>query len=832
VGSNCNQWNGQKAFFFRDPVATQLSLPGTLFVDLRLPNGADTGSLELFLDGSPVTLDSPTVVPNGISGTVTVPAVEGVRTLSAQLDRPVDPTLPKHTAQVAIEIVDLQNVNECEILNNAECLLPYPSSRFLVDNPGSAPFNDLLISIPQVGMPVLGGPLLVPDPLNELDGFSPTVQILMHFPQGVDVAASDASRLLDPDCCGQLNQTPYQDVRTHDDRSLDADSPTVLMDAVTGQRILHWVEMDARPDAPAEIPERQAMFLRPAASLVPGRRYIVAVRDLVDPVAAPVLPEAAFEALRDDQPSTIPALESRRADMEAIFQTLETNGVSRNDLILAFDFVVQSQHQLTHQMLTMRDEVLTDIDANPGTWQASHIDLASHAAYNAANLNDCAVPGTQIWRKVKMTIDAPNYLAGPLSDNHIPFLNVDANNVPIQNTTPGEETVAANVDFMIPCSVFNGAVTVRPLLLGHGLFGNGAGMVDGVAGGLLDQFADDGFPYIAGATDFRGLSSFDFVWVGAGIIGLLPGQHQLNNFPSLAARLKQGMLHTLILAHLMNSTILNDFAEFQTDPGMGSSTGVFPGASEQQFYVGISLGGIMGTWLAALTSDIERFNVDVPGINFSMLLQRSTQFSTFEGQLNTVGLNDPMDTALGLGLLHEQWVSSEPASAVRHVTGLVDAPLDDYTGSPGIAKRMLMTVAWTDHQVSNQVSEIAARSMALPHLQGSLQQGLVGLTDTPEGAGGLDSALVIYDTGSFDVFDPAFDGVTPALSNTIVSPDKCDPHGFRFTIPASIDQLLEFLTPTGTIKNFCSDDGVCNASSNDERPGGVAEIDLCDPLAP
>ena len=101
VGGNCNQWNGQKAFFFRDPVPTLLSLPGILSVDLRLPNGADTGSLELFLDGSPVTLDSPTILPDGISGTVTVPAVEGVRTLSAQLDRPANPTGPKHTDAVA-----------------------------------------------------------------------------------------------------------------------------------------------------------------------------------------------------------------------------------------------------------------------------------------------------------------------------------------------------------------------------------------------------------------------------------------------------------------------------------------------------------------------------------------------------------------------------------------------------------------------------------------------------------------------------------------------------------------------------------------------------------
>ena len=58
------------------------------------------------------------------------------------------------------------------------------------------------------------------DALNELDGFSPMVQILMHIPSGVDLEASDASRLLDPECCGQPPGPPWIDTRTHTDRSL------------------------------------------------------------------------------------------------------------------------------------------------------------------------------------------------------------------------------------------------------------------------------------------------------------------------------------------------------------------------------------------------------------------------------------------------------------------------------------------------------------------------------------------------------------------------------------------------------------------------------------
>lgn len=824
LGAQCDR---TAPFKFRSPILGELSLPGPVAVDIRVPSGADVGTLQLTLNGSPITLASQVILPDGVSGTVTPPG-NGIYQLSAEIDDPASGTGGTLTADTALEIVTLLNPNDCELLNNEECLLPWPSSRFLTPTAGGGPGNAVQVSIPQVAMPVLTGDPLLPDPLNELDGFSPTVQILMHFPAGVDVAASGASRLLAPGCCGQLNQTPYQDVRTHDTSSLDPDSPSVLIDADTGERILHWLEVDART---ANL-QRQVLFMRPAVSLVPGHRYIVAMRHLVDPLGGAVQPEPVFRALRNAKPSTIPALEARRPGMNEIFSTLESNGIPRSSLVLAFDFVVQSEHQLTHQILTMRDETLNAIDANPTAF-LPQIDFASHAAFNndPANNGDCAVSGTQIWRRLKATISVPLYLTDQVDPAAFGVLNTDASGNPVRNPTIPDTFVDA--DFLIPCSVFNPAVTVRPILLGHGLFGTGESMVDGVAGGLLDLFADDEFPYIAAATDWRGLSNPDYTWVGCGIVGgcLLPGPHQLNNFPAFTGRLKQGMLNTLVLAHLMKIGLFNELDEFQTTAGQ-PSTGVLPGSSEEQFYVGISLGGIMGTWLAALTPDIQRFNVDVPAMNFSLLLHRATPFSDFEDFLWNVGLRDPMDTALGYGLLHEQWVSSEPASAVRHVTGLVDTPLDDPSGAPLPGKNMLVTVAWVDHQVSNQASEILARTLGVPQLVGSLQQGIPGIPDVADGPSGLDSALVTWDTGSFDVFDPAYDGVTPALSNTIVDPDRCDPHNFRFAIPASLTQLLDFLAPGGKIFNTCTDDGVCNASDNNERPDGVAEAALCDPLSP
>ena len=169
---------------------------------------------------------------------------------------------------------------DCEILNGVECLLPYPSNRFTVADPSTD--TGLRLAIPQKGMPTVAGPAVSPAPLNELDGFSPAVQILMHFPEGVDLTLSDTARLLAPGCCGQPAGPPWIDTRTYTDRSLDSDSPTVLMDAQTGEHLLHWMELDAH----ATNPGRQSLILR-AANAEAWQSLIFAVRGLRTPANPP-----------------------------------------------------------------------------------------------------------------------------------------------------------------------------------------------------------------------------------------------------------------------------------------------------------------------------------------------------------------------------------------------------------------------------------------------------------------------------------------------------------------------------------------------------------------
>ncbi|NQZ98143.1 MAG: hypothetical protein HRU01_16650 [Myxococcales bacterium] len=802
---------GSRALQFRAPLFRLVAEPGDLDFELRVSALADPDTLSITLDGTPVDPAELTWVGRRrLVGSLSV-SEPGFHFLRASVSIRFFFFAYELEAWSGFEIAEFENPDECEILNQAQCLLPFPSQRFLEDV-GSESDTGYRMAIPAAGMPVLNGDPWLPDPLNDFDGFSPTAQLVMHFDGAVDLEASGAAVLLAPRCCGQIDATPYEDVRTLSPRSLERDSPTVLIDAETGQRILHFVEMDARASDDA----RRVLFLRPGVALEPGRRYIAAVRNLKDANGARIPAEPAFRALRDRLPTTVPAIDERRDEFEDIFGRLTRARVYRWELQLAFQFTVRSQDQLTHDMLALRDAGLEQLEGNPLSVVFRPADIAFNA--NPANNNpNCQTDGDWLWKRVRGSFRAPFYMAP-----FLPFLagyaglqtlSWDADRLPVQTGTH-----LVPFDVVIPCSVLDPSKTTRPLLVGHGLFQTGHEIMDAISD-VAEQSAAQGtgsIDYIGAATDWRGLSGKDLGFLALVVIGV--GDHRLNNFPSFVDRLKQGMLDTLLLARVLKTARFNEVEAFQVVPG-DPSTGVFPGPSEEELYYGVSLGGIMGLFLGALTPDITNMNIDVGAMNFSLLIQRSTQFIPFETLLNIVGVDDSLDLALGLGLLHEQWVTSEPAAYIRHITGTVADPL------PGASpKNVLMTVAWLDKQVSNQASEIAARSLGIPNVEGSLVRDLIGIEDVAEGA---TSGLVVYDAGSFDVFDPAYDAVIPRLANLVPS-TVCDPHARRVTIPASIEQMLAFLQPGGRIWNACDDDGVCDASEAFERPGGVEAV--CDPL--
>ncbi len=767
------------------PLEGQLSLVGPVALELRLPPGTKSDSVQLRVDGAAVPADAFGQTGRTLSG-----RLEGLGAGRHTLDVSVSDRHGSESLSSWFELVELENPDQCEVLNNASCLLPFPSSRFLERAHTRTGYRvafgpDVLPFYNRLEVPLLIPPVTLEtrraDGTHFLqnDGFSPTVQVLMNFPQGVDPDLSDAARL-DPT------------TRSYGTRSLEASSPTLLIDWRGGRRVNHWIENDAR----VRNPSRRVTFLRPGEALLPGHRYVVAVRNLVDGSGAAVEAEPVFAAIRDGRPSDIPAVEETRRRLEPLLRRLAAQGVAREELILVFDFVVSSDFSLTHEMLSMRDQAFD--------WLAEQVEagVQTFTVDEVRPVNDsCDPAGKPVWRELHGTFQAPLFLTGdPFDAAQTPgFLQRDEGGQPVWHTL-----TAAPYGIAIPCAALR---EPKPaLLLGHGLFGNGPDVVTQLtqAEGLA------GFEFVAGGTNWSGLSSPD---VGPSLLDsfIVRVIADVDQFEALPDRLRQGQLHALLLARMLKQGI------FHMDPDFSDGRVVID-VEAPAYYFGASLGGIMGTMFAALTPDVEKLNVDVPAINFSLLLQRATPFIEFQLLVNFVNGN-LTEQVIGFGLNHELWVRGEPAGYANHVTGNVLRPL------PGsIAKKMLVTVALFDQQVSNLGSQLLGSTLRLPVLEGSVLRGLAGMTDS---TGPQDSAYVVYDTGSFDVSNPLHEPYIPPLVNQPPAANRCDPHPRRGTIPASVSQLLGFLTPDGEIENFCAD-GVCDASEPSEVPNDALEP--CDPL--
>src|SRR5262249_54013963 len=231
-------------------------------------------------------------------------------------------------------------------LIDEQCLLPYPSSVFLDQDPSTP--TGLRVHYDATSLPANSSKKHIdPTDWNTLDGFSPGPMIEALFPDTgfpADLLAS-----------GAAFYTNYA-------RSLDADHPSILMRADDGERIVHFAEMDATSDDVKQKP----LIVRPGKRLDDATRYLVAFRGLVDTLGNEIEPRLAFRVLRDAIPESevalacgpacAAAIEARRPAMEDVLSRLAANGVPRNDLLLAWDFTTASTTALTGWMVSVRDQ--------------------------------------------------------------------------------------------------------------------------------------------------------------------------------------------------------------------------------------------------------------------------------------------------------------------------------------------------------------------------------------------------------------------------------------------------------------------------------------------
>jgi hypothetical protein len=329
---------------------------------------------------------------------------------------------------------------------------------------------------------------------------------------------------------------------------------------------------------------------------------------------------------------------------------------------------------------------------------------------------------------------------------------------------------------------------VRTSMYGHGLFGD----YTEVHTGDVRKLGND-HGVMTCATDFTGMSEDD---VSAATIALT----NLSNFQPIPDGLQQGFLNFIFLGRLMQHA--NGFAN---DPAFqfGGQSVIDPAGG--LFYYGNSQGGIAGGALTAVEPDITRTVLYVPGMNYSTLLTRSVDFEDYADILYPSYPREETRPLL-LSMIQMMWDRGEPNGYANHMT---DDPLPN---TP--AHKVLIEMAYGDHQVSNVATAVEARTIGAPLRRPPLDPGRTpGFVDFFPGLPTLGALPGPAANGNgFFVWDigPKRSGGTlgtdPApITNT--SPNDSfgvDPHDTVIRTSADIRaQIATFLQVNGTITDPC-----------------------------
>ncbi len=576
--------------------------------------------------------------------------------------------------------VELSTPAPCNPLGGASCITPWPSALYEVDDPTSRTGRRL--AIPDGALPQNSDRIRVgAAPYNAQDGFSSAAPMVIAFSTGVDPA----------------NLVHYSDYAA----SVTAASPTVIVDLSTGELVHHFAELDAPA---AATPDRQALFIRPAAMLKGGTRYAVAIKRTLKARGGGELPiPEGFQAILDGERTTHELLERVRPRYTEIFAALEAHGIARADLVTAWDFTTGSREAVRADIVDARDAALQAMGAN-----------AANLTYTVTS--DMPSSDARIARRIDGQFDAPLFLSNGGGTVPGTALVRGPDGKPV---TAGMYRVPFTA--IVPQCALQSPNPVPMMIYGHGLLGDSTQVHSSGT-----RHASAGLCMVVVGTDMRGMSEVDVPNVALAL-------NDANNGPLIFDVLVQGMINHVALVQIARGPMAQTLFRRQGDQPLVDPS--------RFFYYGISQGGIMGTTVCALDPVIERCVLQVGAINYSTLLERSRDWPMYRTIL-LGAYADPLDAALIINLMQQQWDRTEP-------TGVADVIVGD--GVPGTpTKQVLMQIAIADDEVSNVASEYQARTMGIPTLTPSpyVPFGTQGT------AGPVSSGMVIYDFGLGDTIPP------------------------------------------------------------------------------
>lgn len=602
------------------------------------------------------------------------------------------------------------------------CLLPWPSSVYL--SPDASTETGFRVALPPGAMPVnMDGIAVDPTPWNRFDGFSPSGALLAAFPQGV---APDG-------------------LPGHDDpaASLADDSLIVLVNMDTGERVPLFAEVDMNADDDAH----RALIIRPLVRMAPASHYAVGIRTgVMGGDGQPLAPSPAFQALVDGTDFDHPLFPALAAGAGDLFGALDQAGVARDDLVLAWDFWTASDDSLSADLQSMREQALPVMgDAGENlTFQAQQVDGDPSLTY----------------RLLVGTHDAPNFMTDGESDTSI--IERDAGGAPVL-----DGTYDANFAAAIPACVTepDAPLPIPLVVFGHGLFGSSKGYV---TDDFLQRIANDNCVAVV-AGDFIGLTDRQITLAAL-------SANDLNHSHALVDKLGQAIINFIALERIARGPMATS-PQFELDDG----TPIID--PTRVYYLGGSLGGIMGGTFMAYDPTILRGALGVPGGDWSMLIERSYAWKPLQVAARGA-YPDEYDYELLVSLLAWSMERFDPITTATHVLA------DPLPGTP--AKHLLLYEAMNDCLVTNLSTETLARTMGLELTAPSVKQPY-GL---PLADGPLSDGLTVYDEHR-----------DPPVPTTNVPPSQDNgTHSGVNQRPAVLREVIEFLEQ-GDIVNPCHDAG-------------------------
>jgi hypothetical protein len=589
--------------------------------------------------------------------------------------------------------------------------------------------NGVRLDLPLGALPSnIDGIEIDPAWMNRRTGFSPMSQILLAFPGGVD----------------DTNLVFFDDIPA----SVTDASPTVIVDMTTGQRVEHFAEIDVNE---IDNLDEQVMYLRPSVRLAGGTRYAVGIRKSLLGRNGPLPIAPGFRAMLEDRASGHAALDRVRGGYPAIFAALDAAGVPRDDLVVAFDFITADDDALIEDPLAARDAAMAVVG------DAENVTFTLGA--------DEPEPGPGIARIVRF-----DYVTPQIADATGAGFLRDANGkVTVMGTTTAQGSI------VIPTCA-TPATPAAIAIYGHGFFGG----LDESTSAYIREFAATTCTVVIGGV-WRGLSQDE-------VADALLGLSDLNRIPGFGDRAWQGMIDFMTLIKLTKGKLAREvLVDDPTRPMPASIVDL-----DRMFFLGNSMGHILGSTLFAYDPTLQRAVLGVGGANWAVMFERSNNWAIYglplKGSYGGVMSSVILQQVVEMGLEH-----TDSGTIVQRIMA---------GGVPGTpSKQWLLHMSMGDCAVPNLASEYQARSIGLPLLGPSVKTPH-GFTPTD---GPLANAFVIMDEQPMPL---------PPISNEVFDYDN-EAHENLRRRPATLQQIQRFVE-TGEIVNFCT--GACDCKAGNCGP--------------